>query len=285
MARVTYLIPTLTCNDWLISAIKSIDKDAYQDKEIVVVDNGSESIDEIQLTTLTRASTRIKVIHERSQGVAQALNAGIDSCDCEYIARLDADDMVLCGRTQKQVDALSCKSELVGVGGNAVLINEHGKKIGRLVVPSLRSVKEMQCTLRFENPYIHPAMMLRTSVLHSFRYDADMLRCQDWDLWMRMAKARHLITNLDDDLIFYRRHSNQESVIKSRPADVKALRDALIRFDGNLEFPYMFQRIDLEQGQLTIYQILRILMKESGNIKNAYSLKKLASHLYRAKLK
>ena len=285
MARVIYLIPALKSNDWLVSAIKSIDKDGYKDKEILVVDNGSQSIDEIQLATLSHVNTRIKVIHERSPGVAEALNAGIDSCDCEFIARLDSDDLVLPGRTQRQVDALSGKSDLAGVGGNAALINEHGNRIGRLVVPALRSIEEMQCTLRFENPYIHPAMMLRASVLRSFRYDTDMVKCQDWDLWMRMAKARQLIMNLDDDLISYRRHPNQESVIKSQQADIKALRNALLRLDGALEFPYMFQRTYLEQARLTIYQAMRIMVRESVNIKNVYSLKKLASHLYRARLK
>lgn len=280
MAKVSYLIPILEVNEWLRQSLTSVDADPFEYKEIVLVNNGDADVDAAFLRNEWGVSTPIKIIKEPSRGVAQALNTGIRLCESDFIARLDADDRVIPGRTKLQVDFLQNNPNVFGVGGQARVIDRVGAPIGALRVPLIYDLREMLATLRFDNPYVHPSVMLRTDTLKVLGYDEAMVKCQDWDLWIRSGIAGHLIVNIDAAVIEYRRHPYQESALNDLPSAM-ALRSCLSRLLGTDSI--LYQRKFMLRGEsLGLGDAISIACKEFRHIKNMYSLRKLLSNLYRA---
>lgn len=286
MPSVSYLVPALDCNDWLAQSILSILKDPYKDREIVVISNGPNLFSREDLVNKMGVDNdSVKVIRSLSVGVSAALNDGIDAVDCDFIARLDSDDLNIPGRTAHQVEVLTHSEKLVGVGGNAILIDSEGGRIGRLNLPEIKTNAEMRSTLGFDNPYIHPAMLLRADVLRAFRYDERMKKCQDWYLWGGIAGAGLLVSNIQRDMISYRRHPAQESSVKLNDEDRAGLIEC-VQFNLALtkrSHTYLYQRNDLIQnGRLPISQAGRIFCHEIKYVDNIYSARKLISNLTRA---
>lgn len=286
MARVVYLVPSHAVNKYLGEALLSIDADPYGDKSILVVDNSSSS--EMEMSYYCESlglTTPVRVVRCHERGVSAALNFGIDQIDCEFIARMDSDDLVVPGRTQEQVDRLVEYRQYSGFGSCAMLVNENGDITGRLNMPKIASIAEMKSTLRIENPYIHPSMMMRAEVLRRFKYAAWGVNCEDWDLWVRLAKEGFLVGNLSGNYLKYRRHSNQVSVLHDYEERAAPLRRTLSVLDETLVQSYMFQRWYLERSRPTLRQLLDILVNEVPRLRNFYSAKKLISALGKAVIK
>lgn len=286
MPRVSYVIPAIRNDEWLSLAIRSVQLDPYQDKEIVVVSNGDVSFTRDDLSpTLDVDACRLSVIRSNQKGVANALNAGIDAVDCEFIARLDADDVSEPGRTARQVDFLTRHPTTFGVGGCAFLVNSLGEKTGLLRVPAIKSNIEMRKTLRFDNPYIHPSMMMRAAELKALKYDVSMIKCQDWELWARVAESGGLIENIQEPLISYRRHGGQESISSLSSIELDAY-SRCVRSNMQLvrgKNDILYQRTSLlEGGKIGIIKALAVFSIEIVNVPNTYALKKLVANLVRA---
>ena len=100
---VTVLIP---CNDveFLRDCLTSIENQDYQNLQIVVVLNGqaAEMIDELRVEFASMKLT-LKFLATQLAGIVNALNYGIEFCETEFIARIDADDLMPPSRIQLQV--------------------------------------------------------------------------------------------------------------------------------------------------------------------------------------
>ncbi|MCO7728840.1 glycosyltransferase [Brucella intermedia] len=136
-------------------------------------------------------------------GLGGALRAGLNACSCEFVARMDADDIALDTRFQKQVEYLSSNPDIAVLGSCAFLINAEGEQIGERTVPVTDTeIKRLIWTC----PMIHPSVMFRRlRILEAGSYDADIpSRQEDYDLWIRAARHGLKFHNLPESLIFYR---------------------------------------------------------------------------------
>lgn len=282
MPKVTYLVPTNRVDRFLRCALQSIDDDTYKDKSIVLVDNTMGEADAVELfVEQLGLRTPIQVVHCTAAGVSQALNAGLRVISSEYVARMDADDLVAPNRTTLQVDSLECAPQYVGLGSSASVINSLGVHIGRLSMPRISSIPEMRNSLRVENPYIHPSVMIRTKVLQEFGYSEWAVNCQDWDLWIRLALQGKLLGNLPARLLSYRQHPEQISVNKGKDENAHALRRALETLEPSYQGRYLFQRNYLEHRRPTFFETAQILVAELPKIRSIFAARKLAASLLR----
>lgn len=286
MARVVYLLPAHKINKHLGEALRSVDADPYGDKSILLVDNSlMPAMEMSDYCESLELSTRIDVVKCDERGVSEALNFGLNRIDSEYIARMDSDDLVVPGRTREQVDCLANNKRYSGLGSCALVVNDSGLVCGHLNMPQICSLEEMTNTLRVENPYIHPSVMMRTDVLQRFGYAEWGVNCEDWNLWVRMAKEGLLMGNLPGKFLKYRRHLNQVSVMNNFSERAVALRRTLSVLDSVFDDSYMFQRWYLERRKPSLSQLLEVVAREVPKLRNLYAARKLVTALGRAAVK
>ncbi len=193
---------------YLAEAIESILKQTFGDFEFIIVDDGSTDRTMELLTSFATRDERIRIIaNEKNIGLAGSLNSAIEIAQGELIARMDADDISLPDRFEKQVRFLSNHSTVRIVGGSLIQINEVGNKQGRLVPPSSSSLIRWNMLLGNGIVASHPSVMMDTVFIRTLGGYGDFRAAQDFELWSRTFDMDPFpITNLEDNLLYYRHH-------------------------------------------------------------------------------
>jgi len=114
---VSVLIPCYNCEEYVEEAVMSIIKQTYPNLEILVIDDGSTDNTGNILKILAKEDPRIIYIkNEENLKLIATLNKGLNLCKGKYIARMDADDISLPTRIEKQVNFLEAHPEIGIVG-------------------------------------------------------------------------------------------------------------------------------------------------------------------------
>jgi glycosyltransferase involved in cell wall biosynthesis len=140
------------------------------------------------------------------------LNIGLSVAKGEYIARMDVDDISITDRFERQVGFLENNLNYGLVGSNYYEINDFGKVIGEVLLPS--SDLEIRNTIFKFNPYNHSSVIMRKNVIDRCgKYNEKYTMAQDYELWFRIlaiSKGR----NLKEKLLLKRNPEN--SITKFR---------------------------------------------------------------------
>src|SRR5436305_1519215 len=131
MARpaISVLMPVFNARRYVAEAIRSIQRQSFDQFQFIIVDDGSTDGSSNIIQSLARTDTRIRVIAGPNRGIVKALNNGLDFCDGEFIARMDADDLATPDRFQKQLAYLKGHDDCVAVGSRVLLIDDQGAPI------------------------------------------------------------------------------------------------------------------------------------------------------------
>lgn len=103
MPRVSVVMPSYNCAQYLAEAVDSALAQTYRDFEIVVVDDGSKDNTE---EVARRYGSKIQYIKQENRGLPGARNTGIRASSGEYIALLDADDSWFPEKLARQIPSL-----------------------------------------------------------------------------------------------------------------------------------------------------------------------------------
>ena len=194
----------------------------YQDFEVIIVDDGSDSPMESVVRAIS-ADSRIKILRLAPSGLGAALSFGIMQCNGEYIARIDDDDLMTSDRLEKQVTFLDNHQDVCCVGSH------------RYSLVSNRYAKHRKFPLEHEQ-ILYSLLSLKWSMAHSalmYRKDsvvkAGCYRIkgtgEDLDLLLQLSLVGKL-ANLDDYLLFYRLRMSSLSVNYSQlPGHLFALKE------------------------------------------------------------
>ncbi|WP_146232800.1 MULTISPECIES: glycosyltransferase [unclassified Curtobacterium] len=203
--RVTVAIPTVRLDAHLDAAVTSALTQTIDDLEVVVALDG-EPIEDDRRSWMADPRVRIRTRPSR-RGTAATLNAVLGATNTPFFARLDADDIAEPHRLERQIAALDEHPEWSGVGSAATVIDESGRPLGHIDVPTEDTARQL---LR-RNVFVHSAMVLRRSPLERVGgYDPDCVRMQDYDLWLRLS-ATCTLGNVPERLVQYRVHDGMHS--------------------------------------------------------------------------
>jgi hypothetical protein len=158
-----------------------------------------ELLDDLDVT-LTYISNRI------NKGLVASLNLGLAETACEYLARMDADDLSLPYRFQKQVSLLESGFDIVG--GAVTLFNDDGM-IRNVRYPC--SQAGVLYSLIRNNPIAHPASMFKTKLARELNGYRDISYAEDLDFWMRAYLIGGRISNSESILLLRKIHEGQLS--------------------------------------------------------------------------
>ena len=193
-------------------AVNSILKQTLSDFEFIICDDGSEASFFTWLQGLCAKDSRIRLLRNRkNRGLAYTLNRCLLLARGKYIARMDADDISLPKRFEKQAAFLENHPAYAFAGCNAKLIENH-------FVWGERRLLEFPDKTSFlrTSPFVRPAVMMHKSVakeLHGYKQDRSMCRVEDYDFFMRVYAAGYAGYNLQEALLLYREDA---SALKKR---------------------------------------------------------------------
>lgn len=215
--RVTVLMAAYNAEDYLNQAIDSILSQTFSDFEFLILDDGSTDRTPDILADYASKDRRLELIHNNGNvGTTRSLNKGLALARGEYIARMDADDVSLPHRLEKQVEFLDRRPDVGVVGCQMEVIDEADKPVGTYEVPCDHSmiVWKLLCGRSFA----HPSVMIRAAILREAGgYDPSLPHSQDFELWTRLT-AHTRFANLPEIHVRYRTHPG---AISRQRADVQ----------------------------------------------------------------
>ena len=122
----------------------------------------------------------------------------------EYYCRMDADDMMLSERLEKQINFLISNPEVDIVGSGVITINNNNQIIG--VRKGGNNKKVLLNHLLYGTWCVHPTSMGKSTWFKKNKYDVSLKRAQDYDLWIRTVENSHF-SRLEIPLLYYREAS------------------------------------------------------------------------------
>lgn len=257
--RISVILPVYNAADYVGEAIESILAQTFADFEILVYDDGSKDnsraiIDSIKDPRIVRKYSDV------NQGLISVLNRGLQDSKYEYIARMDADDIASPERFQKQIELLDSNTQ-IGICGTQLRLIGSGELLLRPCGDD-----ELRWWIFKGSPLAHPSIMMRRSVIteNHLSFDTKAYVAEDFDLWWKMA-FHCKMANLDEALLEYRIHPNQESSAKTETQNANH-RLSLIEFMNRLgieteehtpEFVNKLLSKDLENNPLNLEKSIR----------------------------
>jgi hypothetical protein len=221
---VTVLMPAYNAAPHLTEALESILRQTFSDFEFVVVDDGST--DDTPSILRACADPRLSVLaNERNFGVIGSLNRGLEAATGEFVARMDADDVALPKRLERQVNFLR-NSPQIGLCGT--WFETFGGARSAVVRPPT-DPDDLAARLFYESPLGHPTVMFRRKLFeeHELRYSRECLHAEDFDLWTKVARVTKL-ANIPEVHLRYRWHDKQVTNL-SKARQRQSVRGILLR--------------------------------------------------------
>lgn len=212
---ISVVMPAYNASEFISQAIESILKQTFQEFELLVVDDGSQDNTVEIIQRYLDLDNRIKLIQIPHSGVCNASNIGIRESKYQWIARMDADDISLPNRLEKQIKAISRNPKIVALGSYAYHISSQGKILSLQKQGPITPTEFYSLLDRGGIPYvIQPTVLLnKEALLKVGAYDPRFPLAQDLELLSRMSNCG-LILALPEPLLLYRVHLSSSSMQK-----------------------------------------------------------------------
>lgn len=192
--KVTIGLPIYNGQAYMDETINSILNQSYENFELIIIDDGSSDQTQKKLKELKDPRVRV-IIDNKNLGLPNRLNQITQMAKGEFIARMDADDIMTEDRIEKQVSILQKNSDIDVLGSNAYSIDEENCIVGirRSISTKIKPVSS----------FIHPSIMGKSSWFKSNPYNPRAHRCEDFELWFRTRNFSNFYA-YETPLLFYR---------------------------------------------------------------------------------
>jgi len=124
--KVSVIVPVYNSEDFLRDSLESLLNQTYSDIEIICVNDGST--DKSQ-GILEQFSEKITIITQNNQGLASALNSGINAMNGNWIKWFSPDDIMYPDAIENLINTAKNVDENTIIYSNWDIINEDGKKL------------------------------------------------------------------------------------------------------------------------------------------------------------
>jgi len=197
-------------NGWphIKEAVESTLNQSYKNYEYVIVDDGST--DECSAYLDAIEDQRVRIIHQENKGLGKPLNRWMRECRGKYIMRMDADDINIVDRIEKQVAYLEGNPSVILVGCQIGYISNLGETSRGQSDFSIDHYSIIEGLKRGWSTMSHPAIMFRRALLEKIDGYVITGAGEDYSLIMDAARFGEL-SNLDEILYKMRIHDGSTS--------------------------------------------------------------------------
>ncbi|MEX2146034.1 MAG: glycosyltransferase [Candidatus Rokuibacteriota bacterium] len=220
---ISVVMPVYNAATTLPAALDSLTRQTSADWELVAVDDGSTDASGAILDAYAGRDRRLRIVSTPHAGIVAALNTALGVARGQVIARMDADDVCLPDRLERQRrhleehPALGLVASRVRFGGDRVA----GGGYARHVEWTNQQVTHEQISLaRFvESPLAHPSVMFRSDVARRWGGYASGDFPEDYELWLRWLEAGVRMEKLTEPLLVWNDSAARLSRCDPRYAD------------------------------------------------------------------
>ncbi|CAH7122120.1 Glycosyl transferase [Vibrio chagasii] len=200
MAKVSVVIPTYNCLDYLPKAIGSVLKQTHQDIELIIIDDNSNDGTSTYLASIQ--DHRIVKLSTLGVGAPQARNLGIEKAEGEFIAFLDADDFWFPEKIERQLEFHQRYPEMAMSFTNYEHLTEDYEVIVDCFSYWSQFQNRQEQFINIDNPleFIIENNVIGTSTVmvkadvfsQTDSFNADIKYGEDWELWLRMSENHQI---------------------------------------------------------------------------------------------
>lgn len=249
---ISVVIPVYNRREVVGRAIRSVLAQTWTEREVIVVDDGSDDGSGDSIRAAFGSSVRL-LVQPRNRGVSAARNRAMEAARGEWLAFLDSDDEWLPTKLEKQVEALRatclevCHTEEIWIRrGVRVNPRKHHRKTGGDVF--LQALP--RCIMSPSSILLHRDVLERVGP-----FDETLPVCEDYELFLRIA-WRYRVAFLEEPLLVkYGGHEDQLS--RAYPAMDRFRVRALDK---------LLQSADLSPGKREAAR--RVLLEKAGIVCN-----------------
>ena len=210
---ISIVLPVYNAERYLDECLNSILGQTYPNFELIVVNDGStdNSVDVIN----KYKDKRIKIV-ENEHNFIKSLNLGIKHAKGEYIARMDADDIMLPHRLETQFNYMESNPKVAICGSWA---ETFGARNYTMKVPVNHF--DIVSRLLLSNILFHPTIMLRNGLIGKYPGYPDLYKqkypcAEDYKLWTDLAVEGYKFANIPEILLKYRLSENQSTNVRRK---------------------------------------------------------------------
>lgn len=232
-------------------ALDSMINQTLKPDEIIIVKDGeiTNELEDVICQNKKRGNI-IEVQLDKNVGLGKALNEGLKMCKNELVARMDADDISLPERCEKQVRKFKEYPNLDIVGCSVKeFVNEPNNIVGKRDVPS--DNMSIRKYAKRRDPFNHPTVMYKKSKVLKYGPYRNYRKNQDTALWIDLLSNNCIAANISEYLLLFR---FDESTYKKRKTWINTKLLIQIRWNGfKIKFNSFFDFLIVAISQLAVY--------------------------------
>lgn len=284
--KITIGIPFYNSEKTLELAIKSVIAQTFKDWELFLIDDGSTDNSIKIAENIANSDGRINLICDgTNKGLVYRLNQIIDIANGDYIARMDADDVMLPERLEKQLAVFinNPKNDIVATA--VYTIDENDNPIGIRDVDDI-DLKNKKDILK-KSLLVHPSILVKKEWYLSNKYDKKYIRAEDFELWCRTytytnfyrikeplllyregnINIKNYVTSIKTNRMIYRNYSKGLLSKRELATDIfkSYLKSFLYRFVGFFNLQYLLtakRNNSLTKKQINYVEKVLLKLKE-----------------------
>jgi len=211
---VSVIVPAYNAEKFVAETIKSVQAQTYSNWEMIIVDDGSTDQTASIIKQACQKDTRIHYYYQTNGKQGKARNLAIKHAKGKYLAFIDADDLWHPQKLEKQIHVFDHIPEVDLVYTNGIsfmdttqnVIHTHQEPSG------LRKLDEQFQYLLSGKSLPNLSVMVKKDCVDEiggFMEDLRLQNAEDYQLWLRLADHHCQMYGLDENLFYYRLHTNQ----------------------------------------------------------------------------
>ncbi len=208
---VSIVIPVYNGAEFLEETVRSVQNQTYTNWELLLVDDCSGDGSRDLMERLAKEDTRIRCLfQEKNAGAAQARNRGIREATGSYLSFLDADDLWVAQKLEKELSFLKEKqAEFVFSGYE--FADEAGRGTGKVV--------KVPAKLTYRQALKNTTIFTSTVLFHLDKLGKELVsmpdvKSEDTATWWKVLRAGYVAWGLPENLVYYRRSKGTLSANK-----------------------------------------------------------------------
>lgn len=217
MKQLISVICTVKNGENTISkTLDSVINQVYEDWEMIIVDDGSSDNTELILKDYASKDTRIKLFFSGGIGRGKALNKAIELSSGNYIANIDADDLMHPQRLEYQMEVMENHPVFL-ISTQTIFIYENETIDWQQIDNGEIQIKQIDKSLLIRNQINHSSVLISKNELDDIgMYNEERKSQLDYDLWLRALLNNKKMLLIDHKFTAKRIHKKQSFENKKR---------------------------------------------------------------------
>lgn len=250
---VSVLLSAFNAEKTIAEAIESILSQTHRDFELLLINDGSTDGTLLIMQKFADQDHRIKIISHQNMGMGASLNQALHLANAEWVVKMDADDIMLPQRLERQIAFIKKHPDIVVASCLVYYVDEYGRVIGKNS-SDLRTREDLIRYLKSNEliGFHHSGVIMKKEVIISVGgYRPRFWPADDIDLWNRVAERGYLILVQPEYLVKYRIHASSISVSNVRMARLKLrwVRECMICRRTGLPEPSLEEFLRIERNR------------------------------------